>query len=69
MAVGFLSEGAFVTFKNGISEYLEIFQEMYKGTIHRMNVEKKFEILPESASSCNYCPGAAICSRHVEGTL
>ncbi len=69
MAVGFLSKDAFVTFKNDISEYLETFQDMYKGTLHRMNVEKKFEILPESAGSCNYCPGAAICSRHVEGIL
>ncbi len=67
MGAGFLSQEALVPFKEDIRTYLASFQELYAKTLNGMNVEKNFEINPESASSCNYCPGAAICSRKIKG--
>lgn len=67
--VGFLSSGSRFPFKEDIQTYLDSFQELYSNTLKSMNVDKDFAINPESASSCNYCPGSAICSRKVKGAL
>ncbi len=63
----FLSGNSLVPFKEDIRTYLELFQEMYSSTLKRMNIDKDFKINPETSASCNYCPGAAICSRKIEG--
>ena len=65
--VDFLSDKALIPFKKDVVECLEAFNELYQDTLRRMNVEKKFEINPESVSNCLYCPGSAICSRVVGG--
>ena len=65
--VDFLSNKALIPFKKDVVECLEAFNELYQDTLRRMNVEKKFEINPESVSNCLYCPGSAICSRVVGG--
>jgi len=66
---GFLSNEALMTLKDTPDTYLDKFKNLYESTIYKINKEKNFEINPESAMSCNFCPGAAICSRKVKGAL
>ncbi len=67
--VNFLSKSSLVTLKDESDHYLDRFKELYDVTLHKMNVEKSFDINPESAMSCNYCPGSAICSRKIIGEV
>lgn len=62
-SVNFLNIEKFETFKGELSEYLTNFYTLFDSVKNRLIKQQDYSIEPLDSSSCNFCKGAAICTR------